>query len=362
MLTQKVNWLAAHTDHAITILTTEPTPQGLSECCFALDKRVQVVVLNIDFNADYHKPLLAKWVGHMRRMRQYKQALEAYISSHQIDLCISLGGKEIAFLHRLPCRTIAELHFAKDQRQQLLEANHRGWFWSLLGRIRTRQLVRAVKPLERLVVLTEADKTDWLKAGCTNVTVLPNPCSLDGQKRPKAKKSKTVLAVGRLHEQKGFDLLLRAWQPIEKTHPEWTLRIVGEGPKRPELEAQIREQGLQRVQLAGRTDEVAKEYTAASLFVLSSRYEGLPLALIEAMWSGLPCVAFDCPQGPAELLADERGWIVSNGDVAALTAQLEFLITHPEEATTRAQKAQAFAQTSYSESSIMPQWQKLIDK
>ena len=80
------------------------------------------------------------------------------------------------------------------------------------------------------------------------------------------------------------------------------------------------------------------------------------------MWSGLPCVAFDCPQGPAELLADERGWIVQNGDVAALTAQLEFLITHPEEATTRAQKAQAFAQTSYSESSIMPQWQKLIDK
>ena len=362
VLTQKVNWLAAHTDYTITIVTTEPTPTGTPKCYFPLSEKVQVVELNIDFNADYTKPLLPKYCAHMRRMRAYKRALTEYIVQHGIELCISLGGKEIAFLRHLPCRTIAEMHFAMDQRRQLIEANHKSLFWSLVGEVRTRQLVQAVKPLERLVVLTDADKAAWEKAGCTNVTVIPNPCSLDGQKVSiKSAKSKTILAVGRLHEQKGFDLLLQAWKPIEKTYSDWSLRIVGEGPKRAELEAQIESQSLKRVVLAGATNNVLDEYEAASIFVLSSRYEGLPLALIEAMWSGLPCIAFDCPQGPAELLAEDRGWLVPNGDIAELTAQISYALSHPEEALKCAQKAQSFAQTTYSEAAIMPQWVQLIE-
>lgn len=362
VLTQKVNWLAAHTDYTITIVTTEPTPTGTPKCYFPLSEKVQVVELNIDFNADYTKPLLPKYCAHMRRMRAYKRALTEYIVQHGIELCISLGGKEIAFLRHLPCRTIAEMHFAMDQRRQLIEANHKSLFWSLVGEVRTRQLVQAVKPLERLVVLTDADKAAWEKAGCTNVTVIPNPCSLDGQKVSiKSAKSKTILAVGRLHEQKGFDLLLQAWKPIEKTYSDWSLRIVGEGPKRAELEAQIESQGLKRVVLAGATNNVLDEYEAASIFVLSSRYEGLPLALIEAMWCGLPCIAFDCPQGPAELLAENRGWLVPDGDIAELTAQIAYALSHPEEALKCAQKAQSFAQTTYSEAAIMPQWVQLIE-
>ena len=362
VLTQKVNWLAAHTDYTITIVTTEPTPTGTPKCYFPLSEKVQVVELNIDFNADYTKPLLPKYCAHMRRMRAYKRALTEYIVQHGIELCISLGGKEIAFLRHLPCRTIAEMHFAMDQRRQLIEANHKSLFWSLVGEVRTRQLVQSVKPLERLVVLTDADKAAWEKAGCTNVTVIPNPCAINSRKsKVESRKTKTVLAVGRLHEQKGFDLLLQAWKPIEKTYSDWSLRIVGEGPKRAELEAQIESQGLKRVVLAGATNNVLDEYEAASIFVLSSRYEGLPLALIEAMWCGLPCIAFDCPQGPAELLAEDRGWLVPNGDIAELTAQIAYALSHPEEALKRAQKAQSFAQTTYSEAAIMPQWVQLIE-
>ena len=363
VLTQKVNWLAAHTPHEITILTTEPVPAGTPKCYFPLSEKVQVVELNIDFNADYTKPLLPKYYAHMRRMRMYKRALTEYIVQHGIDLCISLGGKEIAFLRHLPCRTIAEMHFAMNQRRQLIEANHKSLFWSLVGEVRTKQLVQAVKPLERLVVLTEADKAAWEKAGCTNVTVIPNPCALNSRKsKVESRKTKTVLAVGRLHEQKGFDLLLRSWQPVEKHYPEWQLRIVGEGPKRAELETQVRELDLRHAIIAGRTENVADEYSSASLFVLSSRYEGFSLVLAEAMWCGTPCVAFDCPQGPAELLADGRGWLVENGNVEKLTQQIVYAISHPEEAAARAQKAQAFAQATYSEAAIMPRWIRIIEQ
>ena len=362
VVTQKVNWLAAHTDYELTILTTERTPAGQKDTYFELDRRVQVVALNIDFDADYRKPLWQKWCGHTRRMRAYERALRAYVVDNKVDLCISLCGKEIAFLRHLPCRTIAEVHFAMDQRRQLLMANHKGAIWSLLGRIRTWQLVQAVRPLERLVVLTERDKTQWQQAGCTNVMCIPNPCSINHQFEIINHKSPILLSVGRLHEQKGFDLLLQAWQPIEQAHPEWTLRIVGEGDKHAALEAQIRGLELQHAVLAGQTADVVKEYRQASLFVLSSRYEGLPLALIEAMWCGLPCVAFDCPHGPAELLAEGRGWLVPNGDIAVLQQQLEYAMMHSEEAVQRALKAQAYVQKTYSEERIMPQWMQIINR
>ena len=106
---------------------------------------------------------------------------------------------------------------------------------------------------------------------------------------------------------------------------------------------------------------MVKEYAEASIFVLSSRYEGFSLVLAEAMWCGTPCVSFDCPHGPAELLADDRGWLVPNGDIEALTAQIEYVIAHPEEADLKAKKAQIYAQNTYSEEAIMPRWIKEIE-
>lgn len=375
VLTQKVNWLAAHTDYEITIVTTELTPVGQSDVYFELDERVQIKALGIDFNADYHKPLLSKYIGHARRLRAYKRALIGYIRSHAIDLCISLGGKEVSFISSLPCRTIVEFHFAKDHRQQLLDANHTGWFWHLLGRIRTWQLVRDVRSVGQIVVLTEKDKQDWQQAGCTNVMCIPNPCAIkyrvvSSEYRVQGSEYgeqgvKTLLAVGRLHEQKGFDMLLEAWNNVQRDNvqctKDWTLRIVGEGEQRKKLEEQIRDLHLSNVVLAGRVENMVEEYNAASLFVLSSRYEGLPLALIEAMWCGVPCVFFDCPHGPAELLEDDRGWLVPAMDVEKLAQQIIYAMTHMEEAKARAQRAQEYAYEKYSEANIMPQWVQLIE-
>ena len=176
---------------------------------------------------------------------------------------------------------------------------------------------------------------------------------------------KTLLGVGRLHEQKGFDMLLEAWNNVQRDNvqctKDWTLRIVGEGEQRKKLGQQIRDLHLSNVVLAGRVENMVEEYNAASLFVLSSRYEGLPLALIEAMWCGVPCVSFDCPHGPAELLGDDRGWLVPAMDVAGLAKQIAYAMNHSEEAMERAQRAQEYAYEKYSEANIMPQWVQLIE-
>lgn len=366
VLTQKVNWLAAHTDYQITIITTELTPVGQSDVYFELDERVRVEAFGIDFNADYPKPLLSKYIGHARRMRAYKRALVNYIRANEIDLCISLGGKEVSFISTLPCRTMVEFHFAKDHRQQLLDANHTGWFWHLLGRIRTWQLVRDVRSVEQIIVLTESDKQDWQQAGCANVKCIPNPCALNSRKsKVESRKTKMVLAVGRLHEQKGFDMLLEAWNNVQRDNvqctKDWTLRIVGEGPQRAALEQQIKDLHLSNVVLAGRVENVVEEYNEASLFVLSSRYEGFSLVLLEAMWCGVPCVSFDCPHGPAELLGDDRGWLVPAMDVEKLSQQIIYAMTHMEEAMKHAERAQEYAYEKYSEANIMPQWVQLME-
>lgn len=368
VLTQKVNWLAAHTDYQITIITTELTPVGQSDVYFELDERVRVEAFGIDFNADYPKPLLSKYIGHARRMRAYKRALVNYIRANEIDLCISLGGKEVSFISSLPCRTMVEFHFAKDHRQQLLDANHTGWFWHLLGSIRTWQLVSDVRSVEQIIVLTESDKQDWQQAGCANVKCIPNPCAMKYRvlsSEYRVQSIKTLLAVGRLHEQKGFDMLLEAWNNVQRDNvqctKDWTLRIVGEGPQRAALEQQIKDLHLSNVVLAGRVENVVEEYNEASLFVLSSRYEGFSLVLLEAMWCGVPCVSFDCPHGPAELLGDDRGWLVPAMDVEKLSQQIIYAMTHMEEAMKHAERAQEYAYEKYSEANIMPQWVQLME-
>jgi len=364
VLCQKVNFLVQNTSHHITIMTTEVVPEGKETCYFPLAAGVDIQALNIDFDADFARPLPVKWWQHQRKMARYRKLLIHYIRANHIDLCISLCGKEIAFLSAVPCATIAEIHFSKNQRRLLIEAYHKGIFWSLLGSIRVQQLVRAVKRLPCFVVLTDNDRREWEAAGCRNVRCIANPCCLDGMELPvPVRSNRRILSVGRLHLQKGTDRLIDAFAMVHARHPEWTLRIVGAGEQAQALQEQIHRLGLDSVvEMVGTTRSVAAEYQAASLFVLPSRYEGLPLALIEAMWCELPCVAFDCPHGPAELLSEGRGVLVPNGDILALANAIVDRIEHTELCNQTGLAAARYAHAHFSERVIMNQWIELIQQ
>lgn len=361
VLCQKINYLAQHTDYELHIATTELTPRGMKVSHFPLDTNIRIHGLDIDFDADFSKPLPVKWLQHQRKMKRYKAALTRLIEEQHIDVCISMCGKEIAFLDELPCKTIAEMHFSKNQRLYLIEAFHHEKIWHWLGKIRVQQLVHNVRRLPYFVVLTAADKREWEAAGCTHVECIPNPCVLDGVALPQKQDTKQVIAVGRLHPQKGFERLIDAWQTVARYYPDWSLHIIGEGAERAALQRQIDSLHLESlVCLDGRCDDMASVYRRTDILAMSSRYEGLPLVLIEAMWCGVPCVAFDCPHGPAELLSDGRGVVVPDGDVQLLAEKIIDLIRHPDKRRTLGMAAQQYAQTHFSEQVIMEQWINLI--
>jgi GalNAc-alpha-(1->4)-GalNAc-alpha-(1->3)-diNAcBac-PP-undecaprenol alpha-1,4-N-acetyl-D-galactosaminyltransferase len=171
-----------------------------------------------------------------------------------------------------------------------------------------------------------------------------------------------ITAVGRLGPEKGFDLLLAAFAKIAAAHPDWRLRIVGGGPLAEDLARQSRELGLQeRVQFTGRVSDVFPLLAASELFVMSSRFEGFPNALGEAMAAGLPVVSFDCPSGPRALIRHGvDGVLVPPEDVDALANAIERLIQHPAERAALAGRAIEVTER-FSEEAIMKRWDELLE-
>ena len=215
--------------------------------------------------------------------------------------------------------------------------------------------------LDALVVLTEGDRADYRELDGVRVERIPNPTPpLDGG--VSALDAPVAVAAGRLTSQKGFDLLIAAWAPVARRHPAWTLRIYGGGPERAALEALVAAEGLQgRVELMGPTRELGKALAAASLFVLSSRFEGFGLVILEAMQAGLPVVSFDCPRGPGEIITGGRdGTLVPPEDVPGLTAAIEELVADPARRRAYATAALATA-AAYEPGEIGARWEALID-
>lgn len=226
-----------------------------------------------------------------------------------------------------------------------------------------RAVERAYRAVDVLAVLTEADRSAYaaaLRGSDTRVVRLPGARVPPGT-GVSALSEPVIVAAGRLSRQKGFDLLVRAFAPIARRHPEWQLRIYGGGPERDALRALIRELGLHdTVLLMGAARDIGDALAHGSVFALSSRYEGFGMVVVEAMSRGLPVVSFDCPHGPAEIITHGRdGVLVAPEDVDALSAALESLVADPAR---RAQLGAAARETAraYEPGVVAAQWRELL--
>ena len=304
----KANALADFENNSVWIIYADHSGQ----LQFPLSSRVHTVELGINYYEDDWKSRWNVLKGILIKRRIHRKRLEEKLREIRPDIVISVGQSEKNFLPRIrgAWATIREFHFTRNYR--LLNA--KGLFERILARIGNTVDCFTLRRFDRIITLTQEDREDnW--RGNTKVSVIPNPTTIHPE-RIAALDNKRVVAAGRLTQQKNFMSLIRAFSPITKRFPDWTLVVFGDGPEREALREEIHKTGLDKyVHLNGNTDNLEKEMLSSSIFALSSRFEGLPAVVLEALSCGIPVVAFACPCGPKDILQDgDNGFLVPPDD------------------------------------------------
>ena len=195
---------------------------------------------------------------------------------------------------------------------------------------RYRRVKRYYSDVERLLLLTQADADDWALDGLSNVGVMPNPLGLEASALSEVD-AKVVISLGRFSWEKGFDLLLDAWAEVADRFPDWSLHLYGDGPDEGALRRRCEQLGLTTVKFCGRTTDVPSVLMGASVYALSSRHEGMPVVLTEALEFGVPCVAFDVSPGVREVVTNGKdGIVVAPGNTSRFADALATLMSDRE--------------------------------
>lgn len=355
IVTQKANYLADVFGYNVTIVTTDQKDRPVF---FALSTKVKHVDLGINYGDGEHDDMnvIKKVLGKKMKTRQHFRKLNAFLCKEKADIVITTINNDLNLLLKIQdgSKKICEFHFSRQTK--ILEAPN-----ALLRNIQRIRMVlwkRYFTKYDKFIVLTEEDKMAW--GNLDNMIVIPNfvdeippYVSIEREKR--------VICVGRAVYQKGFDLMLDIWKFVMEKDSEWQLYIFGNGDKTA-LEDKKKKLGLSKsVHLMPATKTIDQEYDKSSIYALSSRYEGLPMVLLEAMSHGLPIVSFACPCGPKDVIKDSFGSIVENGDTKSFSNVLLEWMHNPEKLELGSKNAYSEIH-KYTKTAIMKKWNLLFKK
>lgn len=285
----------------------------------------------IDLDIHYDRlPKIDHWNpfgDYCRAKRRHKRRLKAVLKEICPDVVVSLGEEDKFFLASIRgCwKKVREFHWTTNIREVLY------------GHLSTKNHIIAkladfidyrlfLQRFDRIVLLSEQEKRLYWNRN-KKFCVIPNPQTFRSD-RVSSLKNKKLISVGRLQFQKNYDSLIRAFAIVNREFPDWSLDIYGDGPDRVRLQCQIDRLGLTgKVELKGNTKHIREALLDASCFVLSSRWEGMPLVMIEAMTCGLPLISYNCPSGPEDLITDdENGYLIPVGNEAEFATKIMDLI------------------------------------
>ena len=364
VMADKMNYLANH-GYEIMLVTFE---QGKHALAYQLHPSISHNDLNTRFFTITNEPFLKKIV-HLYNLRQlFIQRLTSIIEHFKPDLLIStvLPLKNIRLLAIIKKTTsvpfILESHLAYKAvvRQSDFKKYTIKYY---IAKLYDEWNLKAIRQCNSLISLTEGDAKCW-KRYSKNVEIIPNPITDIPEPLEKIEKDPyRIIAVGRLHSQKGFDMLIEAFYQIAKKIPSWHIDIYGHGVDEDSLMTMIRDKQLEyRIVLKGLTDKIFDEYRRSQFFVLSSRYEGLPLVLAEAMSCGIPCVAFRCEFGPEDVINNNiDGLLVTDGNVEELAEKMLWMASHVNERHRMGAKAKENVKR-YNIENIMTLWETLFSR
>lgn len=356
VLTTKANYLADRLGYDVNIIITDnkdTTP------FFPLSPKVNVVQLEVNIDDLWKYPIWKRFFIYRRKMRIYKQRMERSLKLMQPDITISMLRREINFLPDLQDSSIklGEIHFGRYKYREANITFMPSFVNQIISRLWMLQLTSKLKRLKRFVVLTHEDAQAWKELN--NITVIPNPITIETNKKSDCSPHK-VVAVGRYTYQKGFDLLIKAWEIVHKKHPDWILNIYGGGDNTAYQQLADRAGLHDSVNCNSLADDISTKYVESSIFALSSRFEGFGLVIAEAMLCGIPPVSFACPCGPRDIIHNgEDGILCENGNISELADGICSLIEdenkRKEMGSIAAENIQRFRLDN-----IMQQWDHLF--
>lgn len=357
VLTMKANYLAEKLNYDVTIILTE---EKELPSFYPLSPLVRVINLDLNFYRMYgENGLLLRTLKYKIYMRRYKKLMTQTLLDIRPDITISLLRKDINFLNSIQdgSRKIGEIHFDKSN-YRIFNGPLPAFVRKRISQFWMKQLIGDLRKLDKFIVLTNEDLQHWTELN--NAICIHNPSSFGDITKLSQCENKQVIAIGRYTYQKGFDLLFRAWKTVTERHPDWQLHIYG-GGEREAYQQQVKELNIGNTCLLHEaTEQISRKLIESSIFVLSSRYEGMPMALGEAMACGVPPVSFACPCGPKDIITDgSDGILVEKENCEELADRLCFLIEQNEIRKKMGREAAKNIRRFYIEN-IMPQWDQLF--
>ncbi|MDL2323341.1 glycosyltransferase family 4 protein [Bacteroidales bacterium OttesenSCG-928-A17] len=358
VISTKANYFADVFGYEVHIIVAGSEPETLF---YTFSDKIQFHYLAIDFPTqkpwDYFLP--------NKTDKVYRQQLETKLLEIKADITISPFGRDASFLYELKdgSKKIIEFHFSREYLSHLgnaMQDDKLHFLRKIWLHMLTQRNESIVRKYKHVVLLTERDKDLWGKK--KRFHVIPNPLSFSTEKKAELK-NKVIVGIGRLNEQKGFDLLMRAFQLIKGQHPDWHVEIYGKGMESHEAYLLNLRKKLSLedcVFFKTPTTDVMDILLNSSIFAFPSRYEGFGLVLTEAMECGVPCVAFDCDSGPAEIIENDRtGYLVPTQDIQLFAENLRWLMANDELRKQMGTAAKKSVERFYPEN-IMPLWEKLF--
>ena len=275
-----------------------------------------------------------------------KELEDKYLVNYINNLNVDIHKIKIPFFNSIKKRE-------KDYKIE----DKKNFIYRLKAKIETYLEDKISNKYDLFVVLTNEDKIKWKNS---KVEVIPNFLEKYPTKISELK-NKKIISVGRLDYQKGFDLLIDVFEKVTRVHPEWKLEIYGEGEEKEKLNEKIKNKNLDgNIKLNGVTIEIGKKYIEASIYVMSSRYEGFGMVLLEAQAYGLPIVSFNCPCGPKDIItANKNGFLCNFGNIDDMAEKIIYLIDNIEIRKNFGKKARENS-LEYSEEKIMEKWENLL--
>ena len=356
VIIEKANYFAEHGYDTIICVSSH----ALAEPYFPISDKVRVIDLGLNFHQQYGHNLLYRAYIYFTLMHRYKKAMQQLLAVEKPDVVITSLGREIDFIADMQDGSvkIGESHIAKDFARNFHLMEQRGFPYRQIARHWRQKLEKAVRKLDALVLLTQHDADSW--AGLTRTEIIPNSMPFFPEQASSCE-NKQVIFVGRFSEQKGLNYLMKTWEGVYKKHKDWTLHMYGEGEQKAILLNLIEEAGLtDAVVVHEPTRQIMEKYQESSIFLLTSRFEGLPMVLIEAQACGLPIVSFNCPWGPADIIKNgEDGFLVEYLNTDEATEKVCLLIEDTELRKRMGKQARINVQR-YRRDRVMKQWTDLF--